>query len=113
MKTSFLCPTAACRRVPTANHQSPKTTPPRTAASRCIRAGDASDGSGTGITRQQSPSSTKANLTLMSVPTGRLNQQTAKQALCRLADYPTTTTTITTTAVLEVAWHGSHAMHHQ
>ncbi|KAK1528325.1 hypothetical protein CPAR01_12883 [Colletotrichum paranaense] len=52
-------------------------TPPRDAASCCIRAGDASDGSGAGFARQQSPSSTKASkqagqpvshLTLPSIP---------------------------------------------
>ncbi|OHF02452.1 hypothetical protein CORC01_02147 [Colletotrichum orchidophilum] len=51
----------------------------------CIRAGNASDGSGARIARQQSPSSTDTR---------------QHQALCRLTDCPTST------AVLEVAWRG-------
>ncbi|EXF74652.1 hypothetical protein CFIO01_10344 [Colletotrichum fioriniae PJ7] len=78
-------------------------TPPQDAASRCIRAGDASDGSGAGFARQESPSSTQAN----------------KQASQPLSKH---------CAVWQIApplppplgweWHGMarhgcHAMHHQ
>ncbi|KAK0376675.1 hypothetical protein CLIM01_05943 [Colletotrichum limetticola] len=78
-------------------------TPPRDAASCCIRAGDASDGSGAGFARQQSPSSTKASKQAGQPPSKHCAVwQIAPPLLAPLC-----------WRWHGMAWQPCHAMHHQ